>query len=166
MLHENRHLREPENLCDAAYTLGVILHFYSTHFAILLTGLCIDLALLASRQCCAGIIKMIAAAAEELLPWPLEDEWEEQADCDPIRVPAGLVWIVGILMLNVALDLLWWAFVPSASPWQALTAALFVMPLLMVITEKLAVYWAVPYEYHRFGEEAARSASEREQSRG
>ena len=177
MLFDNQDLREPENLRDAAYTLGVILHFYCCEFAFLLTGLCIDLELLTINLCgqfCARITAVISAAVEGLLCWVRDDDWEEEADCDPIRVPAGVLWGGGALMTLAALGLLWWDimldFGTFLSPPQALATAVFVLPLLLLLaedasSEELVSPWETSSACHRFRREAARLTSEVERGR-
>ena len=120
-------------LFDAICTLGCILHFYFSEFALLLSELCIDLALLAAilcRQLAEHIAEQLCDIAEGLLASSLEDEREEETDCHPIGVPAELVWIGGALMMDVALDLLWLGLGETLTPFYALVAVLFTMLLI------------------------------------
>ena len=167
MLQNNQRLREPENLFDTISTLAFMLHFYCSEFALLLSGLCIDLVLLTTtlcRQLCECIPEMIFDFAEGRLASSLEDEWEGETDCDPIRVPAELLWIGGSLMMCVALDLLWWEFGGFLSPFYALVATLFTLPLLIAaypLSEEATYLWHASYVLHQFRVEAARFTTER-----
>lgn len=158
MQYDTQRNREPENLFETLSTLVFILHFYCSEFLLLFFDFLLDLALLAGifcRQFAEYIAARIFDTAAGLLAFLLGDELEEEADCDPIRVSPALMWLAGIFMMDLALDLLWMAFVPSLSLVQALAAALFTLPLLMVITEKQLDHWSVSGEYQRFREEAA-----------
>jgi hypothetical protein len=167
MLHDNQRLHEPENLFDTISTLAFMLHFYCSEFALLFSGLCIDLVLLTStlcRQLCECIPEMIFDFAEGRLASSLEDEWDEETDCDPIRVPAELLWIGGALMMDVALDLLWLGLGGVLSPFYALVATLFTLPLLIAaypLSEETANLWHASYTLHQFRVEAARFTTER-----
>ena len=168
MLHDNQRIREPENLFDAISALVFMLHFYCSEFALLLTDLCMDLALLTAilcRQLSEHIAEMIVDFAEGFLASSLEDEWEEETDCDPIRVPAVLLGIGGALVMDVALDLLWLGFGGVLSPFYALVATLFTILLLIAacrLPEETPSLWHASNALHQFREEPASITSERE----
>jgi hypothetical protein len=94
-----------------------------------------------------------------------EDDGEEEADGDPIRVLAERLWIGVALMMDVALDLLWLGFGGFFSPFSALVAALFTMSLLIAaprLSEDTANLWHASIALHQLREEAASITAERE----
>jgi hypothetical protein len=120
---------------DVLYALAFILHFYSFALAQLLTGLCIDLALLAATLC-RQLGEHIAAGAgcvvELLLEPTPTDDWKREVECDPIRVPAVLLLAGGTCMVLAALVLLFWwewEWMGTISPFQAVIATLLALPL-------------------------------------
>lgn len=168
MLHDNQRIREPENLFDAISTRMFILHFYCSEFFVLLTDLCIDLALLTTTLCNQLgelIAELIFDFAEGRLAPSLEEEWEGGTDCDPIRVPAVLLWVGGVLMMFVALGLLLLEFGGFLFLFYALAATLFTMPLLIAafrLSEETTNLWHASSALHKFRAEAAHITSERE----